>query len=937
MAAESSQRLGDGNFRLGGARADFVASLGRKVGELRKSLARVRLAPDDGPSRSDLWQKLRALGASAKLMKFDVMERAIAEALGMLERTPNDQSVDDADLKSLTQMLDCLPTLVWGDEQDRHENVSRVPNAPAPTYSTLVVGTPLFAEALVEKNKNKPTFACRCAPDAQAAFDLARAMEPDLVVIDADLEDTSELVDALMDDALMETVPIVVVGSFLASGEAARYIAMGVTKTLSKPTSRETLRKACEQALDPPCTTDPPARLGEPTLEQLGEHLALELRNALVGNLDPATKKLPISLGDGTEVLSALWGAIARVREIIAARTNGAVRYAGRAPEGALAFAPSLHHPEVQPLGQPTAPKAPADEHAYADRVRGHARGSATDIALPGRKVLVADDDPAVVWFLADLLRAAGCIVHEALDGASALEIAFRVTPDVVISDILMPKLDGFSLCRALRHDVALRDVPVILLSWKEDLLQRVRELGAGAAGYVRKESDTRAIVARVREALRPRTRIEARLREQGEARGRLDGVSVRTLLEIACESRPNARVSVRDASFLYEVEIRSGVPVRATRTNGEGDVRKGSRVLSALLGVSAGRFTVLTATSDIEGDLEGNLTSQLAMPIARARAATALLTSSGLRVVVASGLDSLAGLESRSVRRIRLDRDPLADYLQATPFGLRDLVLRMAEGTSPSELATLGACDAALAEDLAFDLASRGLVIGVESGSGSDLLSPAIAEFAKYTAQYTDCGEDFRVLAHAQAPSESPIPTTSSSPSLDDVVTREIVAHSAHSEGLAGAEPVHAEVTVVDDTVYAACDEILATNHSCNPEHAPEYAPKQAPEYASAATLQRNSVALNLEIQGDAHTSRSVEPEGRGSRIEAERESRISGSTQVSAAIVQPGDGALPKRRTLPMIAFCTIIALVLLAGLRYSDVGQKYVRPLSVTAEPR
>ncbi len=44
-----------------------------------------------------------------------------------------------------------------------------------------------------------------------------------------------------------------------------------------------------------------------------------------------------------------------------------------------------------------------------------------------------------------------------------------------------MPKLDGFSLCHEIKRDVAVRDVPVILLSWKEDLLQRVRELGASA------------------------------------------------------------------------------------------------------------------------------------------------------------------------------------------------------------------------------------------------------------------------------------------------------------------------------------------------------------------------------------------------------------------------------------------------------------------------
>src|SRR5580693_13829 len=183
------------------------------------------------------------------------------------------------------------------------------------------------------------------------------------------------------------------------------------------------------------------------------------------------------------------------------------------------------------------------------------------DVSLTGRRVIVADDDPGVTWFISDLLRTAGCIVNEALDGATALDLAYRTSPDLVISDILMPGLDGFALTRALKRDVALRDVPVILLSWKEDLLQRVRELGASAAAYMRKESDSRAIVARVRECLRPRARVEARLRTDGEVRGRLDGLTTRSLLELACAIRPDSRVGVRDASFLYEVEIRAGAP----------------------------------------------------------------------------------------------------------------------------------------------------------------------------------------------------------------------------------------------------------------------------------------------------------------------------------------------------------------------------------------
>src|SRR5579884_3710916 len=119
-----------------------------------------------------------------------------------------------------------------------------------------------------------------------------------------------------------------------------------------------------------------------------------------------------------------------------------------------------------------------------------------------------------------------------------------------------MPGMDGFALSRALHRDVALRDVPVILLSWKEDLLQRVRELGASAAAYMRKESGSRAILARVREVLRPRARMEARLRAEGEVRGRLDGLTPRVLLDLVCRLRGDARVALRDASYLYEVEL---------------------------------------------------------------------------------------------------------------------------------------------------------------------------------------------------------------------------------------------------------------------------------------------------------------------------------------------------------------------------------------------
>ncbi len=722
--AQARSKLGgsEGGARLGGARADFVGSLGRKVSDLRGSIARVRDDAGDVTRRDELRRKLHALGSAAKMMKFEAMDRAIGESLGRIDRAPRENRLEDIDIDAIEQVIEDLPALAWGEGGARSSRAEEAQKA-APTWSVLVVGPALIAEALLEPVDAGASFRCESTPDAQAAFDLAKASEPDLIVLDADVDYACELVEALMDDPLTETIPAVVVGSFLEPVSAARFVAMGVAKTLAKPTSRESLRAICEEAVGARRVSGiVRATLGEPTLEQLGDRLALELREALVGAADAAVRGTRVPLGEGAEVLGALWGAIARVREVVTTRTDGTVRFAG-GPEGALAIAPPLHELDLP----------------WSERQRARARGPAVEVKLQGRRVVVADDDPAVVWFMADLLKTAGCIVHEAFDGEQALELCYKSSPDVVISDILMPRLDGFSLCRALRRDVALRDIPVVLLSWKEDLLQRVRELGANAAGYVRKESDTRAVLARIREALRPRARVEARLREDGEVRGRLDGISVRTLLEIVCATRPEARVSVRDASFLYEIEIRFGAPQRAARSSGDGSFLRGSRVLAAVLGVSAGRFTVTTNVAPIQGDLDGNLASQFAKPIAHARAVMGLLT----------------GKESFAVERVRMDEEALAEYLEVTPNGLRGIAERLAEGASPRSLVLQGGCEASLLEDLVCDLASRGVIVGVEGTEGKDLLAPEFVRLSRLT--------DLRASFAPRTATPAPVPAAGS------------------------------------------------------------------------------------------------------------------------------------------------------------------------------
>ena len=689
---ETAKKISSEGGGLGGARADFVASLGRRAADARTALVALEADPSTKGARDDLRRKLHALGAGAKLLKFEAMASALATAETTLDNVITAGRASPAHLASLAQLIDDLPALAWSDPKRGAHKLG----VQGPLLKTAI---PLMAlvvasEDIVEVLSSNSDFECERLEAMEDVADRARALAPEVIVLDGDLDGAANVAEALLDDPITESIPIIVLGHFSGAERGARFVALGVQKTLTKPVDPELLRKSCRDVCDQTAGNTIQISLGEPTVEQLGERLAEEVRHALVDAVDATGRNVRVQLGEGAEVYGALWGAIARIREVVQTRTDGAVKFSGRGPEGAIALAPWLH-----------------GDNAGAERAIVRGRGAAADVRLDGRRVIVADDDPGVTWFISDLLRTSGCTVYEALDGTTALELAYKRSPDLIVSDILMPGLDGFALSRTLRRDVALRDTPVILLSWKEDLLQRVRELGASAAAYLRKESDARAIVARVREALWPRARIEARLRSGGDVRGRLDGITVRTLLEIACALRPESLISIRDASHNYEIEVRGGSPKHATRTAVDGRFEKGERVIAAMLGVTAARFSVSGATRTIEANLHGTLVDQLAQPIAIARAAAAVL----------------GGTKTIGVNRVDLDGSALAGYLLATPQNERELIERIALGDSPRELLLGGEAEPSQLEEVLVQLAARGVVRGVRGVSGEDLLTPSI------------------------------------------------------------------------------------------------------------------------------------------------------------------------------------------------------------------
>jgi sigma-B regulation protein RsbU (phosphoserine phosphatase) len=127
-----------------------------------------------------------------------------------------------------------------------------------------------------------------------------------------------------------------------------------------------------------------------------------------------------------------------------------------------------------------------------------------SDAARSSRPIaLVAEDSRIQAKMLETRLTQAGYVVHVASDGAQGIDLARQQKPDVIISDIEMPRMTGYDFCRAVKQDPALRDVPVILLSTLAEAADIIRGLDAGADNYVTKPYDPAYLLSRVESLLK--------------------------------------------------------------------------------------------------------------------------------------------------------------------------------------------------------------------------------------------------------------------------------------------------------------------------------------------------------------------------------------------------------------------------------------------------
>ncbi|GAN86539.1 DNA-binding response regulator [Komagataeibacter intermedius] len=126
------------------------------------------------------------------------------------------------------------------------------------------------------------------------------------------------------------------------------------------------------------------------------------------------------------------------------------------------------------------------------------------------KTVLVIDDDPAVLGLMDEKLAEGGYTVLLAQSGSTALEVTARTVPDLVMVDALMPGMNGWDVCAALRHDMRLTAVPIIFMTGLTETEHVIRAFEAGAADYVTKPLRLEEVMARIGVRMEAAARIRS-------------------------------------------------------------------------------------------------------------------------------------------------------------------------------------------------------------------------------------------------------------------------------------------------------------------------------------------------------------------------------------------------------------------------------------------
>lgn len=205
-------------------------------------------------------------------------------------------------------------------------------------------------------------------------------------------------------------------------------------------------------------------------------------------------------------------------------------------------------------------------------------------------RLLVVDDEPHIAQILRFTLEKAGYQVFTAADGQEALEKIVELEPNLVILDVMMPVLDGYEVCRRMREDFKMNQIPVIMLSAKGELPERVKGLEGGANDYLIKPYSNDELLLRVKNVLEWHTK-------QKEANP-LTGFPGNTAIERELRTRINR---AEPYAFLYiDIDNFKGF-------NDYYGYQKGDEIISFLAGIMSKAVEKLGSREDFVGHIGGD------------------------------------------------------------------------------------------------------------------------------------------------------------------------------------------------------------------------------------------------------------------------------------------------------------------------------------------
>jgi CheY-like chemotaxis protein len=242
-------------------------------------------------------------------------------------------------------------------------------------------------------------------------------------------------------------------------------------------------------------------------------------------------------------------------------------------------------------------------------------------------RVLIVDDDPWILRMVSTLLEKRGYTIATASDGEEGLMRADQIRPDLIITDVMMPKLDGWSLVRALRSRAELALVPVIFLTALGGEEDRIRGFRLGADDYLAKPFRFEELDLRVANALKKAKQTQAKAEEVKQApvepatakkpagiHGTLEQLGLSSLLVMIEMERKSGILRLEKLGVTGRIFCREG-RVIAARLDGDrapAESRKGAEAVYHMLTWADGRFDFSGVDVDMEDEVQSTTTHLL-------------------------------------------------------------------------------------------------------------------------------------------------------------------------------------------------------------------------------------------------------------------------------------------------------------------------------------